>query len=90
MPDLAVEAARLGIPYTNPKSTKFRHPKSYTQIVADPTNPYEPPRARRVIEIDGHKGGFWSRMFGGRSLVVDEKVCWEYLIAYNNNGSSIW
>lgn len=67
MPDPAVDAARLGLPYTEPRGHGLNaRLKSKAKITFehDPNNPYAPPK--RIIE----KMGFWERVIGPKSDTV--------------------
>ena len=57
MPDPAVEAARLGLPYreSSTKRIKLKMPTAKVHFVSDPLNPGVPPR--RVIEVVRREDG---------------------------------
>ena len=60
MPDPAVEAARLGLPYVEPTGRGIKKAQVSTKLIYDPYDPTAPPRQRRVYEP---KKGFWARLF---------------------------
>ena len=77
MPDPAIDAISQGLPYTEPTFNKSffgrRKPTARFVYIPNPSDPSAPPR--RVINVDGGKGGGWvHRMMGGKDIVTDEKV----------------
>ncbi|ORY34812.1 hypothetical protein BCR39DRAFT_585760 [Naematelia encephala] len=59
MPDPAVDAARLGLPYTEPNSRSHSRKKSQKvrfEMIVDPSDPSAPPRPRRVLEKKSGSG----------------------------------
>ena len=76
MPDPAIDAYNLGIPYTEPTASSFfgknKGKSPNVTLMSNPLDPSLPPK--RLIEVDGKKGSWWNRTFGCKVAVWDEKV----------------